>query len=307
MNDPRILPADSIRRVLVPLDGSSLAEAALPFALAVSARFGAAVTLLHVLEREPPAAVHGEPHLTNREEAQRYLTALASVSGAATGPIQTHVHEVPERSVSESIAAHAAEMQIDLIVMANHGSGGLRGLLFGRVAQQVLQLSALPVLVVPAKEAPPVQPVKIERLALLQNRTTESAVPLALTMAAAFDAEIRLILVVPTVGSLDGEDQAPATLLPSAARELLEIEERESAQYLEVVRKRIGPEHRVSIGVVRGDPAGSAIEEAERIGADLIVLATHARGGLGALLSGSVGSKVFARSAIPLLLIPATG
>ena len=67
-------------RILVPLDGSRLAEAVMPAARSLAAKLGARVLLLHVLEREPPEAVHGEPHLGTSQEALTYLESLGDAN-----------------------------------------------------------------------------------------------------------------------------------------------------------------------------------------------------------------------------------
>ena len=61
----------------------------------------------------------------------------------------------------------------------------------------------------------------------------------------------------------------------------------------------------VTTAVVRGEPAQSAIAEAVEAGVDLVIFTTHARGGLSGLWAGSIGSKILARTQLPLLLVPA--
>lgn len=308
MSEPSFIPADPIRSLLVPLDGSRLAEAAIPTAIAVARVFAARVVLLHVLEADPPAEVHGQPHLTTNEDATAYLRQAEIGFWAAGVSVESHVHTNPERNVSASIAGHAEELNIDQIVMANHGSGGLRGFLFGRVAQQVLQSGRRPVLAIPVDEMAPKTSFEPRRLALLLNRTAESeaAIPISILFAKAFDAPIHLIFVVPTVGTLAGERSASATLLPSATRELLNLEESSASEYLErVAAMLINYDLDITWSVTRGEPASRAVEEAERNEAGVVVMTTHARGGLIGLWSGSVGSKVLTRSTIPLLLVPA--
>src|SRR5438105_1325724 len=103
--------------LLVPLDGSRLAEAVLPVVDRFASTLQAKVMLLHVIERGAPATVHGEHHLQTTEEAATYLQVQAErlrVHGIA---VETHVHEVPEGDVARSIAAHAQEERADLIVL----------------------------------------------------------------------------------------------------------------------------------------------------------------------------------------------
>ena len=65
------------KNILVPLDGSSLAEVILPAARSLGGHLGARVTLLHVVEPSAPATIHGERHLGAAEEARDYLKKIA--------------------------------------------------------------------------------------------------------------------------------------------------------------------------------------------------------------------------------------
>ena len=65
------------KNILVPLDGSHLAEAALPAAASLAEKLNAPVTLLHIIEQNAPEAIHNERHLTKPEEAENYLQDLA--------------------------------------------------------------------------------------------------------------------------------------------------------------------------------------------------------------------------------------
>src|SRR5581483_5223579 len=104
--------------------------------------------LLHVTERAAPATVHGERHLQSEEEAVEYL------------------RQVAERLCALGIEAetHAQEDHAGLILLCTHGSGGIRDLLFGSIAQQVLKRGATPVLLArpaPDGSAPPFDPHRL--------------------------------------------------------------------------------------------------------------------------------------------------
>src|SRR5437868_14772089 len=134
------------RRLLVPLDGSRLAETILAVVERLAAVYRATVVLLHVIERGAPATVHGERHLRTAVEAQTYLEGLAARLSAGGIAVETHAHDVPEGDVARSIVAHAEEGGADLIALCTHGGGGLRDLLVGSIAQQVLRRGTAPVL-----------------------------------------------------------------------------------------------------------------------------------------------------------------
>lgn len=296
-----------IRSLLVPLDGSRLAEAAVMPSIALAERLGGAVTLLHVLEHGAPATVHGEPHLMAAPEATAYLTRVAARYAASGVPVATHVHANPERDVSASIVAHAAELDADLVVLASHGTGGILGFLFGRVAQQVLRRGTRPVLLIQVAAGRDADRVFTCRsMALLLNGTAEAevALPAALTLADALEAGLHLIFAVPTVGTLGADRAASATLMPGAARAMLDLEQDEAREYLRRIARAVAPSGvTVTTTVVRGDPAEASVAEANRIGADLLILATHGRQGLSGIWAGSVGAKVLGRFDRPLLLV----
>jgi len=105
-----------VRHVLVPLDGSALAEAALPAAAATAKAFDARVTLLHVLEEWAPDTVHGHPHLTGETEARAYLDAVAQRPAFRDRATEIHVHGIRTENVADSIMAHADELGANAVI-----------------------------------------------------------------------------------------------------------------------------------------------------------------------------------------------
>ena len=113
--------------LLVPLDGSRSAEAALPAAAYLAGRLGAAITLFHALERDAPEQVHGERHLTTAAEAEVYLAQAGKQwLGAGASATARHVHEAGIGNVAGCIVDHGRELGADLIVMCTHGRSGPR-------------------------------------------------------------------------------------------------------------------------------------------------------------------------------------
>lgn len=123
------------KRIMVPLDGSDLAQTALPHALEMCRAFGATLVLLHVRDARQGSA----------EASRRYLEYTRR-SYANTGlSIELAVREGP---VAEAIVQAAGDEQIDVVVMATHGRSGLKRVVYGSVAEHVLRVSAKPVLLV---------------------------------------------------------------------------------------------------------------------------------------------------------------
>ena len=293
---------------LVPLDGSRLAEAALPVAMSLASHSGGQVTLLHILERNAPATIHGERHLTNVGEAESYLHGVASRFADANITVSVHTHPNPEGNVAASIAAHTAEVGATLIVLCAHGRGGLREWLSGAIAQRVIRQTTAPILMIR-----PVVGTQTEfapstvLVALDGSPEGELALPAAVALAQAFGAILALSMVVATLGTISGDRAATARLTPSAMSAVLDLESDEARNYLDRLRTRLadtGLTVRATVG--RGDPVRLVLDAAGTTAVTLVALATHGRTGLDALWSGSIGTKVVARADRPLLLVPVT-
>jgi len=295
--------------LLVPLDGSSLAEAALPSVLLLGKRPGTRVTLLHLMERDAPPKVHGERHLTTVVEAQRYLAELASCLSDVGLTTDTHVDTNEHGDTAGRIIDHAAEMGIDLVVLSAHGRSGLGRWLFGSIAQKVLGVGIAPVLmIVPAKRGAPPPSVARVLVPLDGSAEAEVALPYARGMVGATGGTLHLVYAVPRVESLTGGRGAVARYSPTTSAALLDEAEEGATAYLGTLADRQRADHvAVETTIVRDDPATAIVDTAGRIHADLIVMASHGRAGMAGAWAGSVSSKVLARAPGPFLLIRASG
>jgi nucleotide-binding universal stress UspA family protein len=297
-----------MERILVPLDGSRLAEAALPIAARLADACGSAITLLHGIEQDAPSSVHGEPHLATGAEAAAYLDRLTRQLATGGRIVDYHVHEVPVGNVARSIADHAEEQKSDVVVVSTHGAGGIRRELWGSIAQRVLQLSRRPVLLVRARWAPPVSapfnPATI-MVPLDGSVAAEAALPLASKLAHALDARLRLVMVVPTLGTVAADDRPEATFLPGTTRILLDVREEQATAYLEELAAYLRSSGVPSLAEVRrGAPVAELAADAAEHGDGLVVTATHGRAGLQAIWSTSVATRLLKRTHAPILLVP---
>jgi nucleotide-binding universal stress UspA family protein len=294
------------KKILVPLDGSHLAEAALPAAASLSEKLNAPVTLLHIIEQNAPDEVHNEPHLTRPEEAEAYLKNLAKQSFPPGVNVNWHVHDPGVKDVTASIVEHTGEFEPDLIIMCAHGNSGIRDMLFGRIAQQVVAKGATPLLFLQPMTSYQ-KPFNIRRILLPLDSDSihDDSLPMAKNLAKAYNAELSLLCVIPTFGTLRGDEAATSTILPSTTNALLDIQEEHARVHFQGhLNELIGEGLRTSAEIARGDPAQTIVNVAERSGADLIVLSTHRRAGIDAFWARSVAPHVARRTKIPLLLIP---
>jgi nucleotide-binding universal stress UspA family protein len=295
------------QHILVPLDGSRLAEAALPVAVSLARLLGSRITLFHVIERDAPNEIHGDRHLDNPREAWEYLREVTSRAFPGDLFVEAHVHEEAQKSVPSAIADHVRELGVDLVVMCSHGRGGLRAFVFGRIAQQAASLSATPLLIVQPDEGATAPVFDCRRIVvpLDGNPDHEQGLHVAQRLALVYGAELRLVMVVHTVHSLPGEDAATARMLPRASFAILEIALKDAEHYLD------GHVHRlhdaglsVTASVLRGDPVSAIAGVAEGVAADLVVLGTHGRTGMDAFWSRSATPLLSRKIMIPFLLVP---
>jgi len=284
-----------------------MAEASLPAAVYLAKTLGTLVTLFHVIERGAKQEIHGERHLTGSGEAIAYLDEIAVRAFPVGMPVERHVHTTEVDNVARSIVEHVGELGPDLIVMCTHGRGGIRGFMFGRIAQQVVGLDRTPVLLVPpaATGAPPAFSCNRMLVTLDGTPDHEEGLTVASSLAKICGAELCLVMAVHRFNTLSGEQAATAKILPSATHALLDLAEQDAKEYLNRHIASLQAEGVMATAVVRrGDPAMVIIDTAEQRKADLIVLATHGKTGMDAFWSGSATPNVASRSIIPLLLVP---
>lgn len=147
------------QHVFVPLDGSTVAEAALPAALEIARRFGSEITLGTVVT--PPLYVEDEWMVdasdifnevmgSARRDAEQYLLKQQAALSADGFTAHTAIRE--GAAVAELIVEMAAAQQADLIVMSTHGRSGLTRWVLGSVAESVLRRAATPVLLLHVRQ-----------------------------------------------------------------------------------------------------------------------------------------------------------
>jgi nucleotide-binding universal stress UspA family protein len=298
----------SFHSLFLPLDGSDLAEAALPAAAYLARLYGASVTLFHVIEKGAPSRIHASRHLTRPDEAETYLCEAAARYLPSGTAFERHVHRAAVRNVARSIVEHARELRPDLIILCAHGSGGARDWLVGNIAQQVIARGPTPVLLLRPEQAPaPGATFSLHSILLPldgipeHEKSAEAAEELAQKSGAA----LHLATVVPTPETLAGEHAAAARLLPGSTKALLDLGEEETLADLSRRQEKLRSlQVQATVQVLRGDPAAELAELVRVRRDDLIVLGTHGRAGSAAFWNRSVTARVLAKIKIPALLIP---
>jgi len=136
------------------------------------------------------------------------------------------------------------------------------------------------------------------------SAAAEAALPIAATLARALQSQLHLVTVVATPGTVTDKRAPATTLLPSATRLLLEVEQDEAAVNLAGLAERLRAEGvEVTTEVRRGDTTTQLSADNIEHQFGLIVVTTHGRAGLPARLSGSVVARFVGKTSAPVLLI----
>jgi nucleotide-binding universal stress UspA family protein len=286
--------------ILVPLDGSTFSERALPMATTLAHTMSAQMILVRAASASVfPGADPTEAQCQAVDEAQAYLSTLAS--GLSVQGLSVEV-AVPYEDAAEGILLEIDLHSADLVVMCTHGRSGLGRWIYGSVAEQVLARSPAPVLLVhPSGEVATLgpEPAQASMLVPLDGSAfAETALPYAAALALVFGGTLLLVRAVTppvTPSSYPG-----LGLVQKSSEE----EQREAKTYLEEVAQRLRSDGLSVQTVVReGWPADIIAYLGATLGPRMIVMATHGRTGVVRLLLGSVALEVVRRSSLPVLLV----
>ena len=275
------------RRILVPLDGSALAEAAIPYAL----RLPSERVRLIMVKPTPNGerAAEGTPS-----------TALVLAAGALTTAGRSVETVVAHGDPAEEIVRAAAE--VDLIVMTSRGLGAGGRLVFGSVADRVARHAPVPTLIVRTGDDP-VDPTPCARIVvpLDGSETAERALPVASELALLTGSPIHCI----AVAEVDGVNGSVTAALPAGVYDA----GLEAALSLAEACVRAASSRLRSAGIqasdeVRRGPVRSELIAALRPG-DLVVMTTHGHGRALRWTVGTVAERVLQRAPGPVLLVRA--
>ena len=305
------------KRILTPLDGSTLSEGILPYVRALAPALGARVDLLRsfqdlAYELAPSDDIDSASITAALEpiaarlyhQAENYLDRAASSLESLGVPTYQLVRSGPAADI---IVGEAAEVDDTLIAMSTHGRTGLGRWIMGSVTDRVLHTSTAPLLVVhPERGAPSVDSTATIRTLIVPldgSDLAETVLPVAAEVAKALGAGI---LLAETVGVPSGyypeEDTGGALGVGIVSQMEDQAEEYLGIRAAEL--RRAGVEN-VRMSVSRGN-AAAEIEELARATPDSMIIAcTHGRSGVGRTVLGSVTDRLARHSGHPALIVRA--
>ena len=296
------------RNILVPLDGSTLAECVLPHAISLSTALEAHTILLHVLERprDTGALQPIDPlrWVLKKHEAEGYLKRLAVRFMEDGLKVEYALQEGPP---AECIINHANLTDVDLIALSTHGSSGLSGWNVSSVVQKIILRANKSILLVRAYQPPDevVEQIHYRRIfvGLDSSARAELVLPVAVRLAQYYKASLTLGTVV----------QKPdiVSRLPLSQEDALMVEritkrnQKASSHYLEQVRAQLSPtgievETRLETSTNTLSCLHNMVQEEK---ADLVMLVAHGRSADGRWPYGSVTTSFIAYGSTSLFIM----
>ena len=289
----------ALKKNLVPLDGSELAEQILPYVRRLAEVCGLSVELLRV--NDPDSMTPYSPPLQGEE----YLHQIGRKYFSSSARIATSIELGQPAQV---IVDYAKGDLSCLVAMATHGMSGIRRWLLGSVASKVVQSATNPLLIVrPIDGLDPVAPVKLETVfvPLDGSGLAEKVLPHVVALSNPLKLEVQLMRVytLPAQAYVLGDGviaQSPALYKDEMKRE--------AENYLDGKVQELRAEglENVITTAIQGDPASEIIDLGRKTENNLIAMTTHGRSGVGRWMLGSVAEKVIQHSRDPVLLIRAT-
>ena len=300
--------AISVKNVLYATDFSAISESALPYATAISRRFGSTLHVAHVLSDSSVLLMTGgvdyvsmgtlyeDAHSTAQEKIQQITTRLGGI------PYRTYVRH---GQVWANLSSIVAENAIDLIVVGSHGRTGLGKLLLGSVAENILRHSPCPVLTVgprvagraklqefhgKGRELAPAE-LEMQHIVYATNLTPASltVAPVAIALAKVFQSRLTLMHVI--------EDYADLEDRPGPI-------EGGVRQFQAIVPKDASLAYAPEIVMEFGSASECIVKAAAEREADLIVLGARPADGTTHLPWTTV-HRVVANATCPVLTVPA--
>jgi len=297
----------SVKNILYATDFSATSESALPYATAISRRFGSTLHIAHVLsdanlllmtggvDYVSMGTIYEDAHTQAQEKLQEITNRLGKI------PYCTYVlHGQPSKNLSRIVV----ENEIDLLVVGTHGRTGLGKLLLGSVAEDILRHVPCPVLTVGPKvsghaklqeihaKGSELAPAELELRQILYatNFTAASVVvaPVAVALAEQFRAQLTLMHVIEQYSDLDN---CPGPIEDGVQKLQALVPKDASLPYAPEIVMEFGP------------AAECIVNTAAEREADLIVLGAHPVDGT-AHLPWSTVHQVVARAACPVLTVP---
>jgi nucleotide-binding universal stress UspA family protein len=304
------------RHILVPLDGSELAEVVFPYVIDIAIKFNAKVSPFYVIDPgdSTPYTIHQAyissasatiikqvNEIKEKYDEEKAKTILVNVSG-----------DLIEGYPADEILKKADAHKVDLIILATRGKSGVNRLALGSVTEKILRTSRVPVLLVRADHSTQIPYCKWPSRTLLVpldgSELAESVLPHVETLIKQYATEhINIVLLHVFGPPITPEYFFKANVKPRSSKyveQLTSLVKREYKEYLSKIEKQLKSfTTHVHSEILIGDAASMIVEHAYLNPFSIIIMATHGKAASSRWTSGSVTDKVLHASSNPILLI----
>ena len=294
-------------RILLPLDGSKLAETAIPYVWDLAGQIGAEVYLLHACPTEHKEAL---------SEHQRYLNNIADnlkqrIKENWQPSIEPKIQvDVIVEDPVKTIFDYVKEKSIGMVALTSHGATGLRALAIGSVADKVVRGVGIPTLLIRIKEGRTVLEKKglIQKILLPLDASDASriSVPYAVELAKKLKASITLFTMEVSIYIQNsfGMEGGYVGNLDSIDVDTKKYTEEYLHGIADEIRKAgVEVTHTSYMSI---DAAQEILQMEKKIQPDLVVMATRGRSNIGRWVLGSVAEKVLTEGDRPILMVKET-
>jgi nucleotide-binding universal stress UspA family protein len=287
-------------KILVPLDGSELAEVTLWYAVRLAGRLHSTLTLVYVIPTDDLTSPYMyECYL--RDTIGRLRADAKKYAKETGGGDITADYKILKGDPAEEIVDYADKVRSDLIILSTQGKSGIKRWAMGNVANKVLRATRKQVLLIRAKGAKPdVYKEKLVKVLVPVDGSRESESILRFITHLATELKLELTLL-----HLWGED--PSEYLTTEIIKQKEKSKKQRKAYIDRLGNRLKAKglnvKAVFQEIWQGHEAEEIIDLAEEGKYSLVAMATHGRSGVGRWIFGSNADKVLNEGSTPLLLV----
>lgn len=296
-------------KILVPLDGSEVAQIALPYAEKLAKSLGSQLILIYVSESDEDRYHHMHQFYLQQMSETIKREAESFQDRQSTGTIRVD-SVILVGDPAEEIVEYASKQDIGLIVMSTHGRSGIKRWAMGSVADKVLRATRQPIALIRAKGARP--DMLGERnilskilVALDGSKESASIIPYIAELASKIRAEVILLQVIAPdyhIYAAGGPEYGVY------AEQQIESMKKFARDYLEEILVKLKQkEIAAKAEIILGTAAETIINFADQANVGLVAMTTHGRSGVSRWAIGSVAERVLRVGNTPLLLVRSPG
>ena len=297
-----------IKHILVPMDGSGLAECVLPHVMAIAPVTNAHITLLHVMEHShhegrAPVIDPMDWHLSKRE-SEMYLERIDKRLQKSGLSIE---HTILEGSPAECVIEFARNNNVDLIALSTHGRSGLSGWNINSVVYKILMRSNKSTLLVRAYKSGVVNATKVRYKRLFVgldcSARAEYILPIAIDLAKFYNSQLILGTVIQKPQTFQrfppsGEDD-------DLVNQIVRKNQQAASHYFDQLQRQFSPKGlELKTDIVVGENAITCLHDmVDGANADLVMLVAHGHSGERRRPYGSVTSSFIVYGNTSLLIM----